>query len=151
MTYVIESHITDVWLTGVLKADPTLTGLVAQRVYVGVAPPNATAPFIVHQDQDNADVGAVGGILVMNNETRLVRVVGEKGVRGWDALVPIISRVEAVIGRARNVEVSAGSPAAPIGMVEACSRIRTYRLIREDEGVLYPEMGAYYAISTRSY
>jgi hypothetical protein len=151
VTYVMESHITDVWLTGALKADPTLTGLVAQRVYVGAAPATATAPFIVHQDQDNADVGALGQVLVMNNETRLIRVVGVAGVRGFDALVPIASRIQVVIGQARNVEVLAGVPAAPIGMVEACYRLRHYRILRESDGVFYPEMGAYYAVSTRSY
>lgn len=150
MTYVLEARIIDVWLTGVLKADPTLTGLVAQRVYVDEAPDSATSPMIVFSDQANADVTALGGVRVMNDSERLIRVLGE-GHRGYDALDPIAARVEVVLGNVRNVEVSAGIPAAPIGMIEACYRRSIYRRAYADNGVRYREVGGFYRILARSY
>ena len=61
-----ESVIAEAWLEDQLEASTELQLIIDGRVYCDVAPPNATYPFVVYQQQDGTDENAVGAIRIMS-------------------------------------------------------------------------------------
>lgn len=50
-----------------LLADATLAALVGTRVYPGLAPQGAAAPYLVYQQADRQKVHTLGGVVSLNN------------------------------------------------------------------------------------
>lgn len=58
-----------------LAIDTTLTGLVGDRIYDGVAPEGTTFPYVVYNFQGGSDAVAVGAARVLNNSLFQVKAV----------------------------------------------------------------------------
>lgn len=124
------------WLYETLSSDATLTALVADRMYDGIAPQAATFPYITFNWQGGADVSAVGGIRIMNNGLWQVKAVVNE--TSYATILPIADRVDQVLQRA--------SGAVSDGIILACVREQPLALIENSNGVQYRHLGGLYRI-----
>lgn len=63
------------WIHDALASDATITGLVGDRIYDGIAPEGASFPYIVYNYQGGADAVAVGAIRVLNQSVYQIKAV----------------------------------------------------------------------------
>lgn len=132
-----ELNAIDRYIFGALTADPTLAGVVGQRVYVDIATPAAAMPYIIFQMQASVDLMPVGPGRIWADCLYLVRGVTEATSYGG-ALKTIADRIDAVLHATAGANVD--------GTVWACVRDRPYRLPEVADGRNYRHAGAIFRI-----
>lgn len=131
----------DRWLYATLAGDATLANLVggtaSPRIYSDLAPPNASTPYIVYQNQSAVDVRGVGTATIMVDSLYLVR-----GIAPVDSytgtLENIANRIQTLLHGA------AGTAGA--GRVLACVREAPFRSPETRDGAIWRHLGGIYRI-----
>lgn len=88
---VLEAAIAEKWLYGELAADAAVAALVGTRIYTGMAPNNATYPFVVFSLIDGFD-HTTQGVRLMADLEYLVECVAEGAAYPW-TLAGAVDRV----------------------------------------------------------
>lgn len=132
-----ESLVLMSWIRATLTSDPTLAGLVGQRVYEGVAPQGAAYPYVVFAILPNleSDIRGLSASRLGTNHEFICRAVGKD--TSFVALQPIAERIDALL--------HGGSGAtAPSGRVVACTRTGPAQMVETDDGITYRYLGGRY-------
>lgn len=130
----------DRFLFGVLSVDPTIQGLVGDRVFTEDAPPGAAFPYIIIKLQaSQSDSYAMGNIRVLATADFIVEAVGQGQTPDFIALEPIASQIDVLL------QAQAGSNVG--GTIAQCVRLRPWRYREiDDEGRHYAHLGGVYRL-----
>lgn len=145
MTQGLESTAAVQWVYSTLAGDATLAGylggLVAPRIFDGVAPLGTITPWVTYQMLSSVDTDSVGGQgRVMSNMLWMILVAGEG--TSYQVLDAPKARMDVLLHGARNVTNASGT-------VLACRRVQPIRQMFVEEGVQYRRVGGIYRIQAQ--
>ena len=132
-----ESVIAEAWIEDQLDASVALQTLIDGRVYCDVAPPNATYPFVVYQQQDGTDENAVGAIRIMSSFLYVVKACSQT------SYASLRTTVEAIDAALTDV---VGGAATGGGNAWGCYREAPFRLLDQEDGSKLFWLGGQYRI-----
>lgn len=117
-----------------LSGDATLQGLQSTRVYEGVA--RGALPCTVYQWQGGADeVNAIGGQRILTHLLLLVKVIDDGD--SISTITAINNRIDALLH---------GAQATSGGYYQEWTRRSPFRLVSQENGVSYQQIGALYDV-----
>lgn len=132
-----ESLVLMSWVRTTLAADATLTGIVGQRIYEGVAPQGAAYPYVLIAVLPGleSDVRGLSASILGVNIEFLCRAVGQS--TSYEPLRVAADRIQALL--------HGGSGAvSPSGQVVACTRLAPASMVEVADGVTYRYLGGRY-------
>jgi hypothetical protein len=125
------------WIYTRLANDPTMQGLVGQRVYHGVAPAGTQFPYVVFQLlSPGNDLLVVGGARVWAEPLYLVKAVVKGTSTGQ--IEPVADRIDALL--------HAQSGTVTNGVIWAATRERPHEQPELTDGVMYQNLGGEYRL-----
>lgn len=135
---MIETVRVDQWLHDTLTTDPTLTALVAGRVYADLAPLTARWPAVIFNEQAPVDSLGVGGERILTSGLWQVKAITDEP--SWQGLGrQAADRVDDLLHGASG---TAGGVA-----VGTCHREQTVRFVEVVEGKQFRHLGGLYRIN----
>jgi hypothetical protein len=120
----------------VCTTTPAITGIVGDRSYLDLAPPDAQYPFIVYQLQSATDLYGVGAQRIWSDNEVLIRGVAR--VDTYEPLAPLAQQIDAAFD-AMTVSTTGGQ-------VLIARRIRQYASVEEYEDGPIRHLGGLYRI-----
>ena len=126
----------DRWLVAVLTGDSTLHGLVADRIFDGIAPQGTLAPYIICQTQAPHDVAGVGAVRIMVESVSIIKCLAEG--TSYSTLHAIANRIDALLHKASGTNAD--------GTVLGCVREMPFKMAETTEGKEYRWLGGVYRI-----
>lgn len=139
MTQGNEILATQEWIYSTLNGDTEINAAVQGRIYDGLAPVEASPPWLILQDLSHVDVDTVGNVgsrVITNSVWLVVAVTTGPSIM---PIVPLAARIDALLHNARNVAV-------PDGTVYGCRRTGPFRRVEESGGIQYRRLGGIYRI-----
>ena len=124
----------DALLISTLAGDPTLAGLIGNRVYSDVAPDGAVFPFVVYSLAAAPTVRGVGAAHIMSNATYTVKAVDDSAT--YATLRVIADRIDALLIGLEG--------ANDYGTVLAGTKEETIRFTILEAGRQYRHLGGQY-------
>ena len=116
-------------------------GLVASRVYEGIAPAGTDGPYIVYSLQSPGnDVIVVGGARITATPLFLVKAVAK--VKSWSTLAPIADQIDTRLHDASGTVTG--------GVILSSMREQPFSLIEVTDGVQYQHLGGLYRIRVQA-
>lgn len=131
-----ETLVAEAWLQSVLSGDSTLNTTVGGRIYAYVAPPGATFPLVIYQNQAAKDVRGNGPQRIMANMLYTVKVIGE--TTSFASIEAAANRIDAVL--------QAVSGSTVRGVVVACVREQPFSLVESTPSGQYRHLGGVYRL-----
>lgn len=131
-----ETLVAEAWLQSVLNGDSTLNTAVGGRIYSYVAPPGATFPHVIYQNQAARDVRGNGPQRIMANMLYTVKVIGE--TTSFASIEAAANRIDAVL--------QAVSGSTVRGVVVACVREQPFSLVESTPSGQYRHLGGVYRL-----
>jgi len=129
------------WITQVLTSDPTLTGLIAGRVYQGPGPVNAVYPFVSMQMLAAPDaIMGNGPIVVWQTLVYLVKVVTKGG--SATSIQTIADRVATLLHAQRGGTADAA--------IDYCIRRRPFRMETIEGNERFQHLGVEVELAVRA-
>lgn len=140
MTVISEMLRIEQWLYTIFTADGTITGIVGNRIYAGVAPKSlATYPYIVFVPlSPGEDVDGPGAIRIWAAPLYLVKAVT---IGTAQSLKTLVDRMEQLLQGARGGVADA--------TIQFCKRERPHRMttIEEPANTTYQHVGGEWRIA----
>ena len=132
-----ETLVAESWLYTVLAADTALAAVVGTRIYGYLAPPTATMPYVVYQQQAGHDVRGTGPTRIMADMLYVVRGIAETNSFTGN-LETIANRIDAVLQAASGTNVR--------GVVVACVREQPFSLVESTSEGQFRHLGGIYRL-----
>lgn len=130
------------WLFSRLTSDSTLAALIGARVFFGIAPAGAAAPYVVMELRSGGnDLLTLGAYRIWSDELWRVKSIS-KGASGL-ALESIVDRIDALLHNA--------SATTADGSIWASVRETSDQTVIEDSGVFYSIISYDYRIKVRDF
>lgn len=128
------------WLNSVLSADTTLQGLAPGGVWLDLAPPGTSYPFVILALQSGTDVTTANGVRLMSTPLYQVKVVGPAS--STDTIAQAAAQADTVLGGlsgTRNVTVTDG-------YILSCVRESPLQQGELINGIPYVNLGGLYRL-----
>lgn len=130
-------EIAEKWLYATLGGDPTLAGLVDDRISGTLSPELLETPYVTFLLQSPRDIIGVGGVRISTDNLYIVKAVAQTST--WDDLLPIANRIDYLIHRPHSV-MTEGSGSL------TCIRERVHEQAEVEKGLQYRHLGGIYRI-----
>lgn len=136
----IETRYVDAWLDTILRNDTILAGLVGDRIYNMLAPPEAALPLIVWSYQGGTDLMALGAHRILANVLYQVKTIAQGF--SFATLRAIADRCDTLL------HGTTGAVAG--GLILSSVREQIVQFTEIEEGVPYRHLGGLYRIQVQA-
>ena len=97
------------WVTTTMQGDSTLMTAARGGIFLGLAPVDTLAPFVIVQQQAGTDMLTVNAVRLFTHIVMQIKALGPSGPGGsFATLVAIADRIDALFKSVRDTPLSSG-------------------------------------------
>jgi hypothetical protein len=132
------TEIIEPWLYATLSEDPTLAGLVGDRILGTMSSDMPQTPYVIFLLTSPRDIVGVGGTRISTDNLYVVKGVSQ--TNSWDVLTPIAARIDQLIHRPGSTMLGED------GGSLTCIREMIHQMPEIADGLPYRHLGGVYRI-----